>query len=153
MNEKCKDVLIIFNDLSKHAVSCRTIPLLLKRPPGREANPMIYSIYIHVYLNALADLIKKGVNTINNSFSKANNLTLCDNDNYYKNNELQINEEKILENIKTIQDENNLQRDSELIKTKSDSKKILTFDIEMETGTGKTYVYINSIYELNKLYG
>ena len=104
-------------------------------------------------MNALADLIKKGVNTINNSFSKANNLILFDNDNYYKNNELQINEEKILENIKTIQDENNLQRDSELIKTISDSKKILTFDIEMETGTGKTYVYINSIYELNKLYG
>ena len=89
----------------------------------------------------------------NNNFSEVNNLTLFDNDNYYKNNELQINEEKILENIKTIQDENNLQRDSELIKTTSDSKKILTFDIEMETGTGKTYVYINSIYELNKLYG
>ena len=88
-----------------------------------------------------------------NTISNINNLTLFDNDNYYKNNELQINEEKILENIKTIQDENNLQRDSELIKTKSDSKKILTFDIEMETGTGKTYVYINSIYELNKLYG
>ena len=86
-----------------------------------------------------------------NTISNINNLTLFDND--YKNNELQINEEKILENIKTIQDENNLQRDSELIKTKSDSKKILTFDIEMETGTGKTYVYINSIYELNKLYG
>ena len=88
-----------------------------------------------------------------NTISNINNLTLFDNDNDYKNNELQINEEKILENIKTIQDENNLQRDSELIKTKSDSKKILTFDIEMETGTGKTYVYINSIYELNKLYG
>ena len=94
-----------------------------------------------------------GDNTISNSFSNVNNSTLIDNDNYYKNNELQINEEKILENIKTIQDENNLQRDSELIKTISDSKKILTFDIEMETGTGKTYVYINSIYELNKLYG
>ena len=88
-----------------------------------------------------------------NTISNVNNLTLYDNDNHYKNNELQINEEKILENIKTIQDENNLQRDSELIKTTSDSKKILTFDIEMETGTGKTYVYINSIYELNKLYG
>ena len=70
-----------------------------------------------------------------NTISNINNLTLFDYD--YKNNELQINEEKILENIKTIQDENNLQRDSELIKTKSDSKKILTFDIEMETGTGK----------------
>ena len=85
---------------------------------------MIYSIYIHIYLNALADLIKKGVNNINNSFSKANNLIFFDNDNYYKNNELQINEERILENIKTIQVENNLPCDSKLIKTKSHSKNI-----------------------------
>jgi type III restriction enzyme len=27
------------------------------------------------------------------------------------------------------------------------------FSVEMETGTGKTYVYLRSIYELNKLYG
>ena len=85
---------------------------------------MIYSIYIHIYLNALADLIKKGVNNINNSFSKANNLILFYNDNYYKNNELQINEERILENIKTIQVKNNLPCDYKLIKTKSHSKNI-----------------------------
>lgn len=34
-----KDVLIIYDDLSKHAVSYRTISLLLRRPPGREAYP------------------------------------------------------------------------------------------------------------------
>lgn len=34
-----KDVLIVFDDLSKHAVSYRTLSLLLKRPPGREAYP------------------------------------------------------------------------------------------------------------------
>ncbi len=34
-----KDVLIVFDDLSKHAVSYRQISLLLKRPPGREAYP------------------------------------------------------------------------------------------------------------------
>ncbi|MDY2887786.1 MAG: DEAD/DEAH box helicase family protein, partial [Malacoplasma sp.] len=94
-----------------------------------------------------------GNNIVNNSFNNANNSTLFDNDNYYKNNELQINEHRILENIKAIQIENCLPCDSKLIKTKSDSKEILTFDIEMETGTGKTYVYINTIYELNKLYG
>ncbi|MBI4121935.1 MAG: F0F1 ATP synthase subunit alpha [Parcubacteria group bacterium] len=34
-----KDVLIIYDDLSKHAVSYRQISLLLRRPPGREAYP------------------------------------------------------------------------------------------------------------------
>ncbi|OPX47508.1 F0F1 ATP synthase subunit alpha [Clostridium thermobutyricum] len=37
--EKGKDVLIIYDDLSKHAVAYRTMSLLLKRPPGREAYP------------------------------------------------------------------------------------------------------------------
>ena len=36
---KGKDVLIIFDDLSKHAVAYRTLSLLLRRPPGREAYP------------------------------------------------------------------------------------------------------------------
>ncbi|MGH1411618.1 F0F1 ATP synthase subunit alpha [Mycoplasma sp. (ex Biomphalaria glabrata)] len=34
-----KDVLIIYDDLSKHAVAYRTVSLLLRRPPGREAYP------------------------------------------------------------------------------------------------------------------
>ena len=37
--EQGKDVLIIYDDLSKHAVSYRTLSLLLKRAPGREAYP------------------------------------------------------------------------------------------------------------------
>jgi F-type H+-transporting ATPase subunit alpha len=34
-----KDVLVVYDDLSKHAVAYRTISLLLRRPPGREAFP------------------------------------------------------------------------------------------------------------------
>ena len=37
--EKGKDVLIIYDDLSKHAVAYRAMSLLLRRPPGREAYP------------------------------------------------------------------------------------------------------------------
>ena len=37
--EHGKDVLIIYDDLSKHAVAYRTMSLLLRRPPGREAYP------------------------------------------------------------------------------------------------------------------
>ena len=37
--DKGKDVLIVYDDLSKHAVAYRTMSLLLRRPPGREAYP------------------------------------------------------------------------------------------------------------------
>ena len=37
--EQGKDVLVVYDDLSKHAVAYRTLSLLLKRPPGREAYP------------------------------------------------------------------------------------------------------------------
>ena len=37
--EEGKDVLIVYDDLSKHAVAYRTLSLLIRRPPGREAYP------------------------------------------------------------------------------------------------------------------
>ena len=37
--ERGEDVLIVYDDLSKHAVAYRTLSLLLRRPPGREAYP------------------------------------------------------------------------------------------------------------------
>ncbi|MEL7672015.1 DEAD/DEAH box helicase family protein [Methanobacterium sp.] len=62
-------------------------------------------------------------------------------------NRLEISEEDILENLKKIQLENYLVP-SEIL-----SSNNLIFDIEMETGTGKTYVYLKTIFELNKKYG
>jgi len=53
----------------------------------------------------------------------------------------------ILQNIKTVQ-----KRDS-LLKISPDMKKGLNFTIEMETGTGKTFVYTKTMFELNKKYG
>lgn len=37
--EKGKDVLVVYDDLSKHAVAYRALSLLIRRPPGREAYP------------------------------------------------------------------------------------------------------------------
>lgn len=67
----------------------------------------------------------------------------------YGNGKLSINEEQILSNIKEIQNRNGLKISNSLnIKYGKCS-----LNVSMETGTGKTYVYIKTIYELNKLYG
>lgn len=55
--------------------------------------------------------------------------------------------EEILENI------NNIQLRNGLPKTKTLKKDNYNFSVEMETGTGKTYVYLRTIMELNKKYG
>jgi len=56
--EQGKDVLIIYDDLSKHAVAYRTMSLLLKRPPGREAYPGDV-FYIHSRLLERAAKLSK----------------------------------------------------------------------------------------------
>ena len=61
-------------------------------------------------------------------------------------NRLLISEEQILTNLQNIQKRNELQS----ISNELDG---MHFSVEMETGTGKTYVYIRTIYELNKKYG
>ena len=60
-------------------------------------------------------------------------------------NRLTLGEEQILENVKAIQERNGL-----VLSTKLDG---MNFSVEMETGTGKTYVYLRTIYELNRKYG
>ena len=48
-----KHVLIIYDDLSKHAVAYRALSLLIRRPPGREATPATFSICTPVCWSAL----------------------------------------------------------------------------------------------------
>ncbi|MCO5248775.1 MAG: DEAD/DEAH box helicase family protein [Chitinophagales bacterium] len=62
-------------------------------------------------------------------------------------NKLTLSEEQILENVKSIQQRHGI-KDTAL-----DNLHGMNFSVEMETGTGKTYVYLRTIYELNKLYG
>lgn len=56
--EKGEDALIIYDDLSKHAASYRTLSLLLKRPPGREAFPGDV-FYLHSRLLERASRLSK----------------------------------------------------------------------------------------------
>ena len=60
-------------------------------------------------------------------------------------NKLLLSEEQLLKNLQTIQAENEIK-----ISTALDS---MNFSVEMETGTGKTYVYLRTIYEMFKQYG
>jgi len=57
--EAGKDVLVIYDDLSKHAVSYRALSLLLRRPPGREAYPGDV-FYLHSRLLERAACLEKG---------------------------------------------------------------------------------------------
>ena len=60
-------------------------------------------------------------------------------------NRLSLSDDQILENLRKIQESNGL--------ALSDRLDRMHFSIEMETGTGKTYVYLRTIYELNRKYG
>ena len=56
--ERGEDVLIIYDDLSKHATAYRTLSLLLRRPPGREAYPGDV-FYLHSRLLERASRLSK----------------------------------------------------------------------------------------------
>ena len=71
------------------------------------------------------------------------------NDAGYKNEEVELSDEQLLSNIHTLQSQNNIKLSPVLIKNLGRC----SLDIEMETGTGKTYVYIKTMFELNKKYG
>lgn len=68
----------------------------------------------------------------------------------FRNADVTLSESALLDNIQQVQRLQNLPVSAELVKTKVSK---LNLDIEMETGTGKTYCYIKTIFELNKQYG
>lgn len=67
----------------------------------------------------------------------------------YKNELVELSDEQLLQNIQNLQSQNNIKLSSSLVKDLGRC----SLDIEMETGTGKTYVYIKTMFELNKKYG
>jgi len=65
----------------------------------------------------------------------------------WKNAKITLSDESLLKNIHAIQMKNDIHQSTHL------EGNGLNLTVEMETGTGKTYVYINTIFELNKRYG
>lgn len=67
----------------------------------------------------------------------------------YRNHDIELSQKQLLDNIRKIQAVSNLTLSESL----SRGLGAVNLDIEMETGTGKTYVYIKTMFELNKRCG
>lgn len=67
----------------------------------------------------------------------------------YRNAEVALDSAQLLKNIRRVQQDNNIKHESGLKK----GLGAVSLDIEMETGTGKTYCYIKTMFELYKQYG
>lgn len=97
-------------------------------------------------IQSVVDLFEgQPLNTGDYEFSLAQNNTSL---NFTENgvgNAIRLIPTEILLNLQRIQKRNSLEPSKEL--------HGMNFSIEMETGTGKTYVYLRTIYELNKTYG
>lgn len=69
----------------------------------------------------------------------------------WRNADVELTDKQLLDNIKQMQMEGNIPKSAAL--SKSDGMGACSLDIEMETGTGKTYIYIKTMFEMNKRYG
>lgn len=94
-------------------------------------------------------LVKQDVQTELFEKQKTEDEQLEESDTGYRNADLILSDKELLDNIHKIQDRNFIIHSEKIEKTANSP----SFDIEMETGTGKTYVYTNTMYELNKVYG
>ena len=68
----------------------------------------------------------------------------------FKNADVRLTDTQVLQNIRDVQKAQNLPLSGELV---SSAGCKFNLDVEMETGTGKTYCYIKTIFEMNKRYG
>ena len=68
----------------------------------------------------------------------------------FKNADLQLTDVQLLNNIHRVQTRQNLPVSDKVV---SNASSPINLDVEMETGTGKTYCYIKTIFEMNQRYG
>ena len=69
----------------------------------------------------------------------------------WRNADVELTDRQLLDNIRQMQTSGNIPQSNLL--SKPDGLGTCSLDIEMETGTGKTYVYIKTMFELQKRYG
>lgn len=80
-------------------------------------------------------------------------------------NELEVDRKKMAANLRTVQERNGIERtkfsdgdnmgatERKFLGIADEKRQSPDFSVEMETGTGKTYVYLRTIFELNRRYG
>ncbi len=76
-------------------------------------------------------------------------LQYAGDDDAYCNANVELSQTQLLDNIRKVQAQGDIKLSDRLLP----SIGACSLDIEMETGTGKTYVYIKTMFELNKRYG
>ena len=103
------------------------------------------------YIRDLGKDVAKAHGQMQLVFNNAEETEIYDplSDTGYKNAAVELSDEQLLHNIQKQQGENNIKQSDSLNKDLGRC----SLDIEMETGTGKTYVYIKTMFELNKRYG
>lgn len=114
-------------------------------------------------INAIVDIFDTGKN-----FLKNDDHSVLRDPSQVIGNEIEIDQNRISENLQNIQKQNKIEDtrpalkidDNNFLLTENGDKLLLEgnenltdFSIEMETGTGKTYVYLRTILEFNKKYG
>lgn len=78
-------------------------------------------------------------------------ITYDDEDTGYRNSEVELSRSQLLGNVRSLQVLADIKQNESLVVDQG--LGCIGLDVEMETGTGKTYVYIKTMFELNKRYG
>lgn len=86
----------------------------------------------------------KAVNSVIDVFE---NVNIIERKNMFSNFKFDKDDIKIKSNIKKIQTINEIKSDD------SSFEKLINLDIKMETGTGKTYTYVKTIFKMNEIFG
>ena len=97
--------------------------------------------------SAIADLLK-GQEKLRSTFEITNieDVTLTNQNELGVSNVITISNEELLNNLHEIQKRNNLALTDDI--TSNDGSAHRSFSVEMETGTGKTYVYTKTIFDI-----